>query len=60
MTPNKAVPDFVWKAWDELPSMTIPQRGTSPVKRLVSLALALSTGSEAAARPAAGFHPQLP
>lgn len=43
MTPNKAVPDFVWKAWDELPSMTIPQRGTSPVKRLVSLALALST-----------------
>lgn len=43
MTPNKAVPDIVWKAWDELPSMTIPQRGTSPVKRLVSLALALST-----------------
>lgn len=43
MTPNKAVPDFVWKTWDELPSMTIPQRGTSPVKRLASLALALST-----------------
>lgn len=43
MTPNKAVPDYVWKTWDELPSMTIPQRGTSPVKRLVSLALALST-----------------
>lgn len=43
MTPNKAVPDFVWKVWDDLPTMTIPQRGTSPVKRLASLALALST-----------------
>ncbi|MEV3923439.1 DEAD/DEAH box helicase [Actinomadura coerulea] len=43
MTPNKAIPDVVWKAWDELPTMTIPQRGTSPVKRLASLALALST-----------------
>ena len=43
MTPNKAVPEFVWKLWDNLPSMTIPQRGTSPVKRLASLALALST-----------------
>lgn len=43
MTPNKAVPEDVWKVWDELPSMTIPQRGTSAVKRLASLALALST-----------------
>lgn len=43
MTPNKFVPDFVWKAWDDLPTMTIPQRGTSPVKRLASLGLALST-----------------
>lgn len=43
MTPNNFVPDFVWKTWDELPTMTIPQRGTSPVKRLASLALALST-----------------
>lgn len=43
MTPNKLVPDFVWKVWDDLPTMTIPQRGTSPVKRLASLALALST-----------------
>ncbi len=43
MTPNAAVPDVVWKVWDSLPSMTVPQRGTSPVKRLVSLALALST-----------------
>jgi hypothetical protein len=43
MTPNKDVPDVVWKVWDALPSMTIPQRGTSPVKRLTALALALST-----------------
>lgn len=43
MRPNKSVSDIVWKAWDELPTMTIPQRGTSPVKRLASLALALST-----------------
>jgi hypothetical protein len=43
MTPNKAIPVPVWQAWDELPTMTIPQRGTSPVKRLASLALALST-----------------
>lgn len=43
MTPNKSIPDFVWETWDELPTMTIPQRGTSPVKRLTSLALALST-----------------
>lgn len=42
MTPNKAVPDVVWEVWDNLPSMTVPQRGTSPVKRLTSLALALS------------------
>jgi type III restriction enzyme len=43
MTPNKAIPDVVWKVWDDLPTMTIPQRGTSPVKRLAALALALST-----------------
>lgn len=42
MTPNKALPESVWKTWDALPTMTIPQRGTSPVKRLTSLALALS------------------
>jgi hypothetical protein len=43
MTPNETVPNVVWQVWDSLPSMTIPQRGTSPVKRLTSLALALST-----------------
>ncbi|GAA14265.1 DEAD/DEAH box helicase family protein [Gordonia alkanivorans] len=43
MTPNKSVPETVWRVWDNLPSMTIPQRGTSPVKRLATLALSLST-----------------
>lgn len=43
MTPNESVPETVWHLWDNLPSMTIPQRGTSPVKRLASLALSLST-----------------
>ena len=43
MTPNKSVPESVWHVWDNLPSMTIPQRGTSPVKRLAALALSLST-----------------
>ncbi len=43
MTPNKAIAAGVWEVWDDLPTMTIPQRGTSPVKRLASLALALST-----------------
>ena len=43
MTPNDAVPDAVWQVWDNLPTMTIPQRGTSPVKRLAALALSLST-----------------
>ncbi|WP_327094650.1 DEAD/DEAH box helicase family protein [Nocardia vinacea] len=45
MTPNKVIPEIVWNVWDNLPSMTIPQRGTSPVKRLASLALSLSTDS---------------
>jgi type III restriction enzyme len=43
MTPNKAIPDLVWTVWDDLPSMSIPQRGTSAVKRLAALALALSS-----------------
>ena len=42
MTPNGALPTSVWRVWDQLPTMTIPQRGTSPVKRLASLGLALS------------------
>jgi type III restriction enzyme len=42
LLPNKAV-DFVWPAWDAIPTMTVPQRGAAPVKRLASLAHALAT-----------------
>lgn len=43
LTPNDALPASVWTAWDALPTKTIPQRGAAPVKRLLSLAMALST-----------------
>jgi hypothetical protein len=39
---NPNVPSEVWKAWDALPTQTLPQRGARPVKRLVALAQALS------------------
>ncbi|MBM9458771.1 DEAD/DEAH box helicase family protein [Nocardioides sp. zg-536] len=39
---NPRVPDFVWPAWDAMPTETMPQRGSRPVKRLVALAQALS------------------
>ena len=42
LKPNQAVPGPVWEAWDVLPTMTLPRRGARPVKRLVSLAQALS------------------
>jgi type III restriction enzyme len=42
LAPNAAVPDAVWDTWDALPTMTLPQRGSRPVKRLVALAHALS------------------
>ena len=42
LRPNAAVPESVWACWDGLPSMTVPQRGAAPVKRLMLLALALS------------------
>lgn len=40
--PNLTVSSAVWDAWDKLPTMTLPRRGARPVKRLVSLAQALS------------------
>lgn len=40
---NPEVPDSVWQAWDAVPTETMPQRGSRPVKRLVALAQALST-----------------
>ena len=42
LAPNPDVPDAVWSCWDALPSETVPKRGASPVRRLTSLALALS------------------
>lgn len=39
---NDALPPAVWEAWDAIPTMTLPRRGARPVKRLVSLAQALS------------------
>ncbi len=41
--PNPKLSDDVWQAWDAVPTQTIPQRGAAPVKRLASLALALSS-----------------
>ena len=43
LTPNAAVPAEVWEAWDAMPTETLPQRGARPMKRLVSLAHALSS-----------------
>ena len=43
LQPNPAIPAAVWEAWDAIPTETLPQRGARPVKRLVSLALALSS-----------------
>lgn len=42
LKPNPRLPASVWEAWDAMPTVTIPKRGAAPVKRLVSLALALS------------------
>jgi hypothetical protein len=42
LQPNPSVPAVVWSCWDSLPSLTVPQRGAAPVRRLVTLALALS------------------
>ena len=42
LVPNPNVPPGVWELWDELPSLTVPQRGARPVKQLVSLAQALA------------------
>lgn len=50
LRPNRALSDEVWSAWDTLPTETLPKRGSRPVKRLVSLAQALSAD---AVRPGA-------
>ncbi len=40
---NPDVPESVWECWDGLPTETVPKRGASPVSRLATLALELST-----------------
>jgi hypothetical protein len=42
LVPNPEVPEEVWQVWDALPKETLPQRGARPIKRLVTLAQALS------------------
>jgi len=42
LRPNEAIPESVWEVWDALPTETLPRRGARPVKRVVSLAQALS------------------
>lgn len=39
---NKEISNAVWESFDNLPTQTVPKRGVKPVKRWVSLALALS------------------
>lgn len=39
---NPRVPESVWGCWDALPTLTVPQRGARPVKRLIALAKQLS------------------
>lgn len=39
---NKDIRSAVWGSFDQLPTQTVPKRGVKPVKRWVSLALALS------------------
>ena len=40
--PNPNVLGAVWDVWASLPTQTLPRRGARPVKRLLSLALALA------------------
>ncbi|MGO4600386.1 DEAD/DEAH box helicase [Terrabacter sp. 2YAF2] len=42
---NPSIAPAVWEAWDRVPTETMPQRGSRPVKRLVALAQALSSDS---------------
>ncbi len=39
---NEAIPEQVWQAYEAMPTETVPQLGVRPVKRLLSLAQALS------------------
>ena len=39
---NQAIPEAVWQAFDTLPSQTLPRKAARPVRRLATLAQALS------------------
>jgi hypothetical protein len=39
---NESIPDYVWEAFDALPSQSLPKKAAQPTKRLFSLAQALS------------------
>lgn len=42
MLPNPAIPEYVWDAFDRLPSQTFPRKAARPVRRLTALVQALS------------------
>ena len=42
MIVNQKLPEAVWKAFDEIPSQTLPRKAARPVSRLAALAQALS------------------
>jgi type III restriction enzyme len=42
MKVNEAIPTAVWKAFDRLPSQTLPRKAARPVRRLMALAQELS------------------
>jgi hypothetical protein len=42
MKPNESIPDYVWGAFDALPSQTLPKKAARPTKRLTALAQALA------------------
>ena len=42
MDVNEAVPEYVWGAFDFIPSQTLPRKAARPVRRLAALAQALS------------------
>lgn len=51
LTPNESIPEYVWEAFDRLPSQTLPKKVARPTKRLLAYAQALSRdGLRAGAR----------
>lgn len=42
MTPNLAIPEAAWEAFEDLPSQSLPRKNARPVKRLTALAHVLA------------------